>query len=666
MGVFGLRTSVEDRIEITTQMKRVSVVIHLSRKDRVAGAIQSVLSQDYPQELIEIIVVGKGSRLLKERWPMIQVVDVGPVLQPGKARNLGAVRATSEVLIFLDDDCEAQLGWIEENLAELERDDVGAVSGMIAGKSTGFFARCADLSHFGASQTNRRGEGRLWTASFAIRRALFEEMGGFNEEVRVLENIDLSFRLKRKGLKTIYQPKVQVLHNHDRKTLKDLLKDQWSRGKHAGLLIESQYKDLSLRNRALAKAHNPFAYALLVLPIALMETLGITAGNLRQHPDVLLRMPFILLSKTSYHLGIWHWCWQRWINTSPTRQGVRSLLTYSLLKGRFQSPRILTLFATSTCNAKCSHCSYVDSIGDGNDLTLDELEHLSLQVGPLDKLLITGGEPFLRRDLPDICRLFFRNSEVGAVSIPTNGMRPYETYCSVRDILAAANGRPVTISFSVDGTERAHDRIRGVPGGYRRLSKTYRRVRSLTRDFPNLILRVQTTITDENDAAVRDLFAHLPSLLPGVHSPSIKLLRGTVRDSSLSLPPNERIRELFELKGSNCPGDQSSLRRIADRLTFEVAMGNLERSTQVVPCEAGRILGVVGHDGSVRPCELLPPIGNVRQTSFAEIWNSVEARKVRTKIARKSCSCTNECYAFPSLIANPLQVAKVMAMRSKT
>jgi MoaA/NifB/PqqE/SkfB family radical SAM enzyme/GT2 family glycosyltransferase len=661
MGVFGLRTSVEDRIEITTQMKRVSVVIPISRKDRASEAIQSVLSQDYPQELIDIIAVGKGSRLLKERWPMIQAVDVGPILQPGKARNLGAVRATGEVIIFLDDDCEAQPGWVEENLAELERDDVGAVSGMIAGKSTGFFARCADLSHFGASQTNRRGEGRLWTASFAIRRALFEELGGFNEEVRVLENIDLSFRLKRRGLKTIHQPKVQVLHSHDSKTFKDLLKDQWSRGKHAGLLIERQHRDLSLRNRALAKAHNPFAYALLVLPFALAETLSITAGNLRQHPDVLLRMPFILLSKISYHMGIWHWCWQRWINSSPTRQGARSLLTYSLLKGRFQSPRILTLFVTSTCNAKCSHCSYDDSIGDGNDLTLDELEHLSLQVGPLDKLLIAGGEPFLRRDLADICRLFFRNSEVGAVSIPTNGMRPYETYNCLRVILEASKGRPVTISFSVEGAERAHDRIRGVPGSYRRLSKTYRRVRSLTREFPNLILRVQTTITDENDAAVHDL-----ALLPGVHSPSIKLLRGTPQDSNHGLPSNERIRELFEFKTASCPGEQSSLRRLADRLTFEVAMGNLERATQVVPCEAGRILGTVDHDGSVRPCELLPPIGNVRQTSFAEIWNSVDARKVRTKIARKSCSCTNECYAFPSLMANPLQVAKVLAMRPKT
>lgn len=131
------------------------------------------------------------------------------------------------------------------------------------------------------------------------------------------------------------------------------------------------------------------------------------------------------------------------------------------------------------------------------------------------------------------------------------------------------------------------------------------------------------------------------------------------------LPTDDEIRSLFQHKAEKSPGRQGVLRRLADRLTFAVAFENLRQDTQVIPCEAGRILGVVEDNGDVKPCELLPPVGNLREGSFTEIWNSEEALEARRKIQAKECRCTHECNTFPSLMANPLHAAKLVRTAKK-
>ena len=64
-----------------------------------------------------------------------------------------------------------------------------------------------------------------------------------------------------------------------------------------------------------------------------------------------------------------------------------------------------THFVTSVCNARCAHCFYPINAGK-NELTLEEIEKLTRTLPPIRLLLIGGGEPFLRRDLPEIIRLY--------------------------------------------------------------------------------------------------------------------------------------------------------------------------------------------------------------------------------------------------------------------
>ena len=74
-----------------------------------------------------------------------------------------------------------------------------------------------------------------------------------------------------------------------------------------------------------------------------------------------------------------------------------------------------THFVTSVCNARCAHCFYPINAGK-NELSLEELDRFAATLPPIRLLLISGGEPFLRRDLPEICEFLATNNHVKQIT----------------------------------------------------------------------------------------------------------------------------------------------------------------------------------------------------------------------------------------------------------
>ena len=83
------------------------------------------------------------------------------------------------------------------------------------------------------------------------------------------------------------------------------------------------------------------------------------------------------------------------------------------------------LFVTGRCNAKCAMCFYAQEMDKKQpDLTFDEIKKISETAGQFNRLWISGGEPTLREDLPEILELFYKNNHIKDVNIPTNGLKP--------------------------------------------------------------------------------------------------------------------------------------------------------------------------------------------------------------------------------------------------
>jgi len=266
-------------------MKKVSVIIPVTREKLAQKAINSVKRQNYPGLQI-IKIKAKG-------------------LNPAQARNKGAKRAKGEILLFLDDDCQAEKNWLEENLKALADKRIGAVGGMIRGKSKKYFSRCLDFANFTFTQKEKRCFMPVCSASLGIRRSVFKKVGGFDKNLMIGEDLDLCWRLKKMGWQTVYEPKVKVWHDHKRTSLGEVLKYQYKNGRIKGLLIEKRYADNNFWFKFLKIVGKPWLYWVFILPFALLATAIAVVVNLKQ--KIFLLIPGIFLAKLACQWGIFVW-----------------------------------------------------------------------------------------------------------------------------------------------------------------------------------------------------------------------------------------------------------------------------------------------------------------------------------------------------------------------
>jgi GT2 family glycosyltransferase len=158
----------------------------------------------------EVIVTDDGSlstaeRMLRERFPWAEWVS-GPKRGPAANRNHGAEKAAGDWLVFLDDDCvpEATL------LAAYARAAAAGECTVLEGGTLPQGNReAADME----CPINASG-GRLWSCNFAIKRLVFIELGGFDENftTAAMEDVDMQTRLSKAGHKTVFVSEASVKH----------------------------------------------------------------------------------------------------------------------------------------------------------------------------------------------------------------------------------------------------------------------------------------------------------------------------------------------------------------------------------------------------------------------------------------------------------------------
>src|SRR5258707_11694029 len=86
------------------------------------------------------------------------------------------------------------------------------------------------------------------------------------------------------------------------------------------------------------------------------------------------------------------------------------------------------LFVTSRCNAFCKTCFYHEELNQPGDMTFAQIEKISRTMPAITDLWLSGGEPTLRRDVPEIIDMFVRQNGVDRVIIPTNGLIKSRVY----------------------------------------------------------------------------------------------------------------------------------------------------------------------------------------------------------------------------------------------
>jgi mycofactocin glycosyltransferase len=205
----------------------VSVIVPtMDRAGELAQCLAALARLDYPRECLEVLVVDDGSRDAAGVASAAAAAGARLVVNernrgPAHARNHASCEASGELLAFLDSDCLAEPGWLAALVPYFSWDRVGAVGGRTAGWShDSRLARYEEVSS--ALDMGPRlafagaGPAGLYapTCNLLVRRAVFCDLGGLREELRVGEDVDFCWRLRDSGRVLVYTPEGVVHHRH--------------------------------------------------------------------------------------------------------------------------------------------------------------------------------------------------------------------------------------------------------------------------------------------------------------------------------------------------------------------------------------------------------------------------------------------------------------------
>lgn len=285
-------------------------------------------------------------------------------------------------------------------------------------------------------------------------------------------------------------------------------------------------------------------------------------------------------------------------------------------------------------------------------------------------VLFSGGEVYLREDLVEISKIFYRNNNPAILTYPTNGLLPDVIKEKTEKILDYCKKSVVVVKLSLDGLGDAHDNLRQMPGSFEKLMQTYEELKCLPEKYPNFELGINTLFCSENQYSMNGgngiiEFVHG---LDRASAHTISMVRGDLKDEHYkdvdlseysrtiqALGKNPKTHN-YRFKGGRFKSAQDILQR---RFVYQTML----QKRRLIPCYAGRLNLVLTETGDLYPCELFSQkIGNVRDSDYdvKKILQSEEAKKVSEAIKTEACYCSHECYFTTNILFNPKMYPRLL------
>jgi cellulose synthase/poly-beta-1,6-N-acetylglucosamine synthase-like glycosyltransferase len=215
-------------------LPKVSIIIAAYNNEKtIDECLNSIMNLNYPEGFFEIIVMDGGSKdqtvQIAGKYP-IKVVSIK--LNAPAAYNYAMKITSYKILGFIDADAKVEKEWLSKLAPHLQEPDVAGVSGSIEtwntqnpwAKSIGYELK---------NRYSRIGEytSRIATMNLLLKKAVIEEVGGWDENLPSQYDTDLGFRISQKGYKIAYDQSA-ICYHFNRPTLKTFYLQQLQYGKN--------------------------------------------------------------------------------------------------------------------------------------------------------------------------------------------------------------------------------------------------------------------------------------------------------------------------------------------------------------------------------------------------------------------------------------------------
>lgn len=293
-----------------------------------------------------------------------------------------------------------------------------------------------------------------------------------------------------------------------------------------------------------------------------------------------------------------------------------------------------SIITTYRCPMRCKMCDI------WNNPTEPEKEfkpQLLEKLPRLNLVNLTGGEPFVRRDLEDIVRILFTKTD--RVCISTSGW--YED----RIFKLAEKYPKLGFRISIEGLSQKNDELRGHAGGFDRGLRVLLKLRRMgVKDIGFGI-----TVSNNNSKDMLWLYELAKNLNMQFATASFHNSFYFHKDDNVVTNIDEVCSHFEELVNRLMKENHPKL---WFRALFNIGLINyIKGGRRMLPCEAGSENFFVDPSGEVLPCNGMEEkywfqsMGNLHKVeNFMTIWNSVEAKEVRQKVAK----CPKNCWMIGS------------------
>lgn len=243
---------------------------------------------------MRVIVVDDGSEEpIVAQGPLVELIRFARNRGPAAARNAGAAAVTTDFVAFLDSDVAPESDWLVKLLAHFSDPLVALAAPRIVGLSARHavgeqsmaerYENChssLDMGPTEAAVIPGTAVPYVPSAAMILRRSAF---CGFDETLRVAEDVDLCWRLHQAGWRIRYDPVARVAHDH-RTSMRQVLSRRRYYGTGAAFL---------------AQRHGTMA-----APVVMTASMAVAVGALLSRTKVGLVLALLVLARVGHRLRI--------------------------------------------------------------------------------------------------------------------------------------------------------------------------------------------------------------------------------------------------------------------------------------------------------------------------------------------------------------------------
>jgi MoaA/NifB/PqqE/SkfB family radical SAM enzyme len=331
-------------------------------------------------------------------------------------------------------------------------------------------------------------------------------------------------------------------------------------------------------------------------------------------------------------------------------------------------PMNLTISVSYRCNSRCKTCNVWQRPND--DFTIEEYDKTFASIGRAAYwFTFSGGEPTLRKDLPDMIASAYRHCRPGVINIPTNGIQDKIIPGRIEQVLQAAPTSDVIVNLSLDGVGEKHDIVRGVKGNFERAMRTYAGLKALKGRYKNFTLGVHTVISNFNVDEFDNIRSFvLNELKPDNFISEIAEERVELDTVGMGItPPIQKYQPVIERLQEDIRTAEydSMIERVTQAFRdnyYDIVKRTLVEKRQIIPCLAGVASAQIAPNGDVWTCCIrAESVGNLREHNydFGSVWRTAKADELRRSIKAGECYCPLANASYTNMLCHVPTVTKV-------